>query len=273
MVPDRNVWSSWRHASVSEIRRKVAQLLDQGLGETQIAWELRIAPTTVSYHAGRLALPPPPARSVPAPQPPPAAQKRPTRDLVQELLAAGLSRAEAARQLDIGKATVSYHARRLGEALDVRCARRYDWAEVQRYYDAGHSMRECRRRFGFASQSWHAAVGRGALKPRPHAIPLEALLTAERPRNRQHIKSRLLAAGVKRARCEECGLAHWRGGRLSMSLHHVNGDRHDNRLENLLLLCPNCHSQTPTFAGRNRRRPSVADGEIASAARARPGRS
>ena len=36
-----------------------------------------------------------------------------------------------------------------------------------------------------------------------------------------------------------------------MALHHINGDRLDNRLENLELLCPNCHSQTETFAGRN----------------------
>jgi 5-methylcytosine-specific restriction endonuclease McrA len=41
-----------------------------------------------------------------------------------------------------------------------------------------------------------------------------------------------------------------------MALHHINGDRLDNRLENLELLCPNCHSQTETFAGRNGRRPT-----------------
>jgi hypothetical protein len=40
---------------------------------------------------------------------------------------------------------------------------------------------------------------------------------------------------------------------LSLALHHRNGDGEDNRLENLELLCPNCHSQTDTFAGRNRR--------------------
>lgn len=54
------------------------------------------------------------------------------------------------------------------------------------------------------------------------------------------------------ARCEKCGLDEWRGSPLSLALHHVNGDRHDNRLANLQLLCPNCHSQTDNFAGRNR---------------------
>ena len=67
------------------------------------------------------------------------------------------------------------------------------------------------------------------------------------------IKQRLIAAGVKRNRCEDCGLDRWRGSPLSLSLHHVNGERHDNRLENLRLLCPNCHSQTPNFGSKNKR--------------------
>jgi 5-methylcytosine-specific restriction endonuclease McrA len=43
-----------------------------------------------------------------------------------------------------------------------------------------------------------------------------------------------------------------------MALHHVNGDNTDNRLENLQLLCPNCHSQTESFSGRNKRRDRAA---------------
>ena len=62
-----------------------------------------------------------------------------------QLLAEGLSRVEIARRLGLSKATVSYHARRLGEVIDDRCARRYDWDAVQRYYDEGHSVRECIR--------------------------------------------------------------------------------------------------------------------------------
>jgi 5-methylcytosine-specific restriction endonuclease McrA len=38
-----------------------------------------------------------------------------------------------------------------------------------------------------------------------------------------------------------------------MALHHVNGDNTDNRLENLQVLCPNCHSQTESFSGRNKK--------------------
>jgi len=52
----------------------------------------------------------------------------------------------------VSKATVSYHARRLGAPIDERCTRRYDWAAIQAYYDAGHSLRECEIAFGFCPQ-------------------------------------------------------------------------------------------------------------------------
>jgi 5-methylcytosine-specific restriction endonuclease McrA len=47
-----------------------------------------------------------------------------------------------------------------------------------------------------------------------------------------------------------------------MALHHINGDGRDNRLENLQFLCPNCHSQTENFAGRNVRRNGSGDAPV-----------
>jgi hypothetical protein len=176
-----------------------------------------------------------------------------TRDRVAALIRAGHSRATIAQELGLSKSTVSYHARRLGEPVDERGARRYDWSEVQRYYDEGYSVDACVARFGFSKQSWHAAMLRGALTTRPAALPLAELLVASTPRGRWNLKRRLVAAGLKAPRCELCGVDSWRGRPLSLALHHVNGVGDDNRLENLQLLCPNCHSQTDTFAGRNAR--------------------
>jgi 5-methylcytosine-specific restriction endonuclease McrA len=58
-------------------------------------------------------------------------------------------------------------------------------------------------------------------------------------------------AGIKKRGCESRGLSEWRETPIPLALHHLNGDRNDNRLENLQVLCPNCHSQTDTWGGRN----------------------
>jgi 5-methylcytosine-specific restriction endonuclease McrA len=171
-----------------------------------------------------------------------------TRKRVRELLARGLTVGQTARELGIRPTSVSYHARKLGIPPSRKYAPRGDWNEIQVYYDAGHGVRECQAVFGFSRRSWNKAVDRGDILPRPQAIPLEGLLLDGRKTNRTHLKLRLVSGGLKEHRCEECGLADWLGEPLSMALHHVNGNGFDNRLENLKLLCPNCHSQTPTFA-------------------------
>jgi hypothetical protein len=127
--------------------------------------------------------------------------------------------------------------------------RRYDWAAVQAYYDEGHSYRECRAKFGFCAEAWTKAVRRGELKARARLMPLQTLLLSSNSRGA--IKRRLLEAGVLENVCSVCGLRNWLGQPLSMHIDHINGVRNDHRLENLRMLCPNCHSQTPTYAGRN----------------------
>lgn len=81
----------------------------------------------------------------------------------------------------------------------------------------------------------------------------ELLVVGRHQTNRSHLKQRLLGAGLKENRCEACGIVEWQGKPLSMELHHVNGDGADNRLENLQLLCGNCHSQTENWGGRGRK--------------------
>jgi DNA-binding CsgD family transcriptional regulator len=176
-----------------------------------------------------------------------------TRDQVERLLATGRSQAEIRRELGLSKSTVAYHARQLGVRADPRFARRYDWEEVQRAIDEdGLSMRACIARFGFSVESWRRAVNSGAIVPRPHVIPIEELLVVGRSAtSRTHLKGRLISAGLKFARCERCGISDWHGRPLSLELHHINGEGADNRLENLEILCPNCHSQTDSWGGRN----------------------
>jgi len=65
------------------------------------------------------------------------------------------------------------------------------------------------------------------------------------------IKRKLIDVGLKEHKCESCGLMEWLGSPIPLQLHHQNGVHSDNRLENLELLCPNCHSLTDNFAGKN----------------------
>lgn len=67
------------------------------------------------------------------------------------------------------------------------------------------------------------------------------------------LKWRLIHAGIKEYKCENslCGRSEWNGQPISLELHHINGDNTDNRIENLQLLCPNCHAQTDNFRGKN----------------------
>lgn len=81
---------------------------------------------------------------------------------------------------------------------------------------------------------------------------LETLM-ARRVQLTQSIKRRILATGRIPNICEICGqLPEWQGRPLVLQLDHVDGDNLNHSWANLRILCPHCHSQTDTFAGRNR---------------------
>ncbi|MFI2299831.1 HNH endonuclease signature motif containing protein [Actinacidiphila glaucinigra] len=86
----------------------------------------------------------------------------------------------------------------------------------------------------------------------------EDLLTVQDPATARRIQSdrlrRAMTGAGRLERCASCGADPvWRGRPLPLEVDHVNGDWRDNRLENLRFLCPNCHSTTDTYRGRNRR--------------------
>lgn len=81
---------------------------------------------------------------------------------------------------------------------------------------------------------------------------------------RSVLKKNLLA--IRGNRCEQCGLTEWNGQTIPLELHHVDGDTFNNELENLQLLCPNCHAQTDNYCGKNKKTNSykVSDDELAA---------
>lgn len=68
------------------------------------------------------------------------------------------------------------------------------------------------------------------------------------------LKLKLLKDEIKQKICERCKSEKWSGETIPLELHHINGDRFDNRLSNLQLLCPNCHALTDNYSGRKTQR-------------------
>jgi hypothetical protein len=128
---------------------------------------------------------------------------------------------------------------------------RYDWTEVQKFHDDYHTRAECISHFGLCAASWTNAKNRGALRQRPHSFRPEQIVTF---RSRGQVRRAHLKAGTLKNVCYECGISKWFGETLALHLDHMNGLANNHRFENLRMLCPNCHSQTETFAGRNVRR-------------------
>lgn len=99
----------------------------------------------------------------------------------------------------------------------------------------------------FSGMSWR----KGSTTPVVPRRPLEEFLVAGRPVSTDKLRRRLIEEGFKERSCELCRKGTWNGQPIPLELDHINGRREDNRLENLRLLCPNCHAQTPTYRGRN----------------------
>lgn len=100
-------------------------------------------------------------------------------------------------------------------------------------------------------------LGYGHLKGKTHNYtpprPLEEILKQDSSAQSYKLKTRIIKEGLLKDECSVCGIVDWHGQKLSLHLDHINGDSCDNRLENLRLLCPNCHSCTSTYCGRNKK--------------------
>ena len=102
----------------------------------------------------------------------------------------------------------------------------------------------------FKGKGWSKGL-KGIGKPK---LSLEEIMVEGSFFQSFKLKKRLYLANLKAQRCEECGWAEKSlDGRIPLELDHINGNSHDNRLENLRILCPNCHSLKPTHRGLNKR--------------------
>lgn len=100
----------------------------------------------------------------------------------------------------------------------------------------------------FTGKAWNQGLKYKVVVP---AKPLQEILKENTPYQSYKLKLRLIKEGLKEEKCECCGNTEWLGQPIKLELHHINGNHNDNRLENLQLLCPNCHAYTDNYRGKN----------------------
>lgn len=84
-----------------------------------------------------------------------------------------------------------------------------------------------------------------------YSYSIEDILNNKTPLSTSAVKERLLKVKLLEYKCYICNISEWQNKKLMLQLDHINGNNENNELNNLRLLCPNCHSQTDTYAGKN----------------------
>ena len=93
--------------------------------------------------------------------------------------------------------------------------------------------------------------GKGFSKQSNKGMLLKDYLENSQDIQSNKVRLKLLKEGYKEYKCECCGLTEWMGKPIPLELHHIDGNHHNNTIENYSLLCPNCHALTDSYRGKN----------------------
>lgn len=101
----------------------------------------------------------------------------------------------------------------------------------------------------FTGQGWNTGDRyRPVTSPKPLS---EILILNSTYTNTNSLRKRILNEELKECKCEICNNTHWLDQPIALELHHINGIKDDNRIENLQIVCPNCHAFTDNYRGKN----------------------
>lgn len=149
--------------------------------------------------------------------------------------------------------------------MAIALVRQYSKEELEKMVKESHSMRELQRKIGYKSigANFHTVqnvlneygistehftgVAKGFIKRNEENVFIKDSSATQATLRRWYIKG-----NYSEYKCAICGQPpQWQGKPLTLTLDHINGDNHDDRLENLRWICPNCDRQLDTFAGKN----------------------
>jgi len=113
-----------------------------------------------------------------------------------------------------------------------------------------NTLRRIAKRFGCYNPNRGL---KGGKKPTNPKIELKEILEGKHPTFQTYkLKIRLIKEGIFKNECSICNTSEWMGKPLMIELDHIDGNSRNHKLENLRMLCPNCHSQTETFRSKKR---------------------
>lgn len=116
----------------------------------------------------------------------------------------------------------------------------------------------------FLGQKAASRKNRGVLRQ-----DIQVYTSNEQPINSHSLKIRLIKEGLKQHRCEQCKRTEWNGKIIPIQLHHLDGNSANNEIDNLQILCPNCHAQTENYCAKNRKRTKRQSNPVSDEALAR----
>lgn len=188
-------------------------------------------------------------------------------EAIKRLLSEGKNYPTIVRETGAATSTIAYHAKRMGVGKFSFDKKIYDWTAIQVYYDQGFCISEVVEHFGMNWKTLVEARARGDVqmnvRNRTRKIKNDIrgsysdafIFRQESTLSSNTVKKRAKELLPYYCAMEDCDLymkeAIWAGKSIVLQLDHINGVRNDNRIENLRWLCPNCHSQTDTYCGRN----------------------
>jgi hypothetical protein len=121
---------------------------------------------------------------------------------------------------------------------------------------AGENYESIKKRIRKLDLDTSHFLGQAILRGKTHTYgtrPLEEVLVHKKLENTWKLKNRLLREGIKKHQCERCQITEWLGEPIPLELHHKDGDRTNNTLQNIELLCPNCHALTDNYRGSKKK--------------------
>lgn len=156
----------------------------------------------------------------------------------------------------INNKMVSYYKKKTKEELEDIVAKSETWSDVMR--KLGYTANRGNSFLGLKKYIDKMGINYSHFKGRAHgrSINRKYLLSDIFCKDSKYVNmSKLKQYAIKYMnlgnKCCICGLSEWMGKPITLQLHHINGDNRDNRIENLQLLCPNCHSQTDSFCKKS----------------------